>query len=73
MQFDANFTSNITAFFTLSLSLPSLSCLAFYPQLTNLHAQVVWCGTPPPIINNQQITKTTRTTNCNGTSNVEML
>ncbi|XP_053949839.1 allatostatin-A receptor-like [Anastrepha ludens] len=35
--------------------------------------KVVWCGTPPPLINNQQITKTTRTTNCNGTSNVEML
>ncbi|EDW86475.2 uncharacterized protein Dwil_GK14796 [Drosophila willistoni] len=34
--------------------------------------KVVWCG-PPPIMTNQQTTKTTRTATGNGTSNIEML
>ncbi|XP_030568770.1 allatostatin-A receptor [Drosophila novamexicana] len=35
--------------------------------------KVVWCGSPPPIVTNQQMTKTTRTATGNGTSNIEML
>ncbi|KAH8367290.1 hypothetical protein KR200_010772 [Drosophila serrata] len=35
--------------------------------------KVVWCGSPPPLMTNQQMTKTTRTATGNGTSNVEML
>ncbi|XP_016952125.1 allatostatin-A receptor [Drosophila biarmipes] len=35
--------------------------------------KVVWCGSPPPLMTNQQVTKTTRTATGNGTSNIEML
>ncbi|XP_034670656.1 allatostatin-A receptor [Drosophila subobscura] len=35
--------------------------------------KVVWCGSPPPLLTNQQVTKTTRTATGNGTSNIEML
>ncbi|XP_030380841.1 allatostatin-A receptor [Scaptodrosophila lebanonensis] len=35
--------------------------------------KVVWCGSPPPIVTNQQMTKTTRTATGNGTSNIDML
>ncbi|XP_041630983.1 allatostatin-A receptor [Drosophila kikkawai] len=35
--------------------------------------KVVWCCSPPPLMTNQQVTKTTRTATGNGTSNVEML
>ncbi|TMW44788.1 hypothetical protein DOY81_010131 [Sarcophaga bullata] len=35
--------------------------------------KIVWCGSPPPIITNQQVTKTTRTATGNGTSNIDML
>ncbi|XP_037938682.1 allatostatin-A receptor [Teleopsis dalmanni] len=34
--------------------------------------KIVWCGSPPLVITNQQITKTTRTTG-NGASNIDML
>ncbi|KAH8417441.1 hypothetical protein KR009_008571 [Drosophila setifemur] len=35
--------------------------------------KVVWCGSPPPLMTNHQVTKTTRTATGNGTSNIEML
>ncbi|KAH8258518.1 hypothetical protein KR038_010130 [Drosophila bunnanda] len=35
--------------------------------------KVVWCGSPPPLMTNQQMTKTTRTATGNGTSNIDML
>ncbi|XP_075159183.1 allatostatin A receptor 1 [Haematobia irritans] len=35
--------------------------------------KIVYCCSPPPIITNQQITKTTRTATGNGTSNIDML
>ncbi|KAL9885482.1 allatostatin A receptor 1 isoform 1-T2 [Glossina fuscipes fuscipes] len=35
--------------------------------------KVVWCGSPPPVIINQQVTKTTRTATGNDTSNIDML
>uniref|UniRef100_A0A1A9WV99 G-protein coupled receptors family 1 profile domain-containing protein n=1 Tax=Glossina brevipalpis TaxID=37001 RepID=A0A1A9WV99_9MUSC len=38
-----------------------------------LPIHVVWCGSPPPVITNQQVTKTTRTATGNGTSNIDML
>ncbi|XP_055909587.1 allatostatin-A receptor [Eupeodes corollae] len=34
--------------------------------------KIVWCGSPPPLLNPNQVTKTTRTTG-NGTSNIDML
>ncbi|XP_017156549.1 allatostatin-A receptor isoform X1 [Drosophila miranda] len=35
--------------------------------------KVVWCCSPPPLLTNPQVTKTTRTATGNGTSNIEML
>ncbi|KAH8418327.1 hypothetical protein KR009_000731 [Drosophila setifemur] len=35
--------------------------------------KVVWCGSPPPLMTNHQVTKITRTATGNGTSNIEML
>uniref|UniRef100_A0A1A9ZC44 G-protein coupled receptors family 1 profile domain-containing protein n=1 Tax=Glossina pallidipes TaxID=7398 RepID=A0A1A9ZC44_GLOPL len=35
--------------------------------------KVVWCGSPPPVVINQQVTKTTRTATGNDTSNIDML
>ncbi|XP_055846182.1 allatostatin-A receptor-like isoform X2 [Episyrphus balteatus] len=34
--------------------------------------KIVWCGSPPPLLHPNQVTKTTRTTG-NGTSNIDML